>query len=423
MMVIHIAVLHSAGAQNHTLISNDAQLFPSLKPALDSHSTFTGMAPQNQAAWIPAKKHIPFKVGDARYTPPGPGQVVVKNAAVAINPFDWVLQFIGPALAGYIKYPFIFGTDVSGEVVEVGPNVDRFHVGDRVFGSATALAKEVNNPAEGGFQLYTVMRQHMLSPTPSHITDEQACVLGLGLGTAAYGLFHPDYLGLDMPQIPAPIKAIGKAGRPRTVIITGGASSVGSNAVQLAVSAGYQVLSTSSAKNFDYVKGLGATHVFDFKSKTLVKDLLGVLKGHELVGAYTIGSGAVDVCVDVMKNHDPKLTRKRIAVAGAIIPAKKLTAFVGKGIFLMGMVGGMIKSTGIRLATGVEAKFILVDGLVDPKSVVARVYMDFLPHALEGGQFLPAPPPQVVGKGLDKIQEALDLQRKGVSGKKLVVTL
>lgn len=381
------------------------------------------MAPKNQAAWIPAKKVLPFKVDDAPYTPPGPGQVVVKNTAVAINPFDWVLQFIGPALAGYIKYPFILGTDVAGEVVEVGPDVERFRVGDRVLGSATALAKEVNRPAEGGFQLYTVMRQHMLAPTPSHVTDEQACVLGLGLGTAAYGLFHPDYLGLDMPKIPAPTDVMGKSGKPRTVIITGGSSSVGSNAVQLAVSAGYQVLSTSSPKNFDYVKGLGATYVFDYKSKTLVKDLLGALKGRELVGAYTIGDGAVEACTAVMKKHDAKLTRKRIAVAGAIIPADKLTSFVGKGTFFMGMVGGMIKSTRTRLTTGVEAKFILVDGLVDPKSVVARVYMDFLPQALERGQFVPAPPPHVVGKGLNKIQEALDLQRKGVSGKKLVVTL
>ena len=56
------------------------------------------MAPKNQAAWIPAKKVLPFEVGDAPYTPPGPGQVVVKNTAVAINPFDWVLQYIGPAV-------------------------------------------------------------------------------------------------------------------------------------------------------------------------------------------------------------------------------------------------------------------------------------------------------------------------------------
>ncbi|RLL96757.1 hypothetical protein CFD26_106061 [Aspergillus turcosus] len=381
------------------------------------------MAPKNQAAWIPAKTVQPLKVGDAPYTPPGPGQVVVKNTAVAINPFDWVLQFIGPTLAGYIKYPFIFGSDVAGEVVEVGPDVERFRVGDRVFGSATALAKEVNSPAEGGFQLYTVMRQHMLAPTPSHVTDEQACVLGLGLGTAAYGLFHPDYLGLDIPQIPAPTDVVGKSSLPRTVIITGGASSVGSNAVQLAVSAGYEVLSTSSPKNFDYVKGLGATHVFDYRSKTLVKDLLGALQGRELVGAYAIGSGAVEACTAVMRNRDASLTRKRIAVAGAIIPAEKLTTFVGKGTYLMGMVGGMIKWTWSRLTTGVEAKFILLDGLVDPSSVVARIYMEFLPQALEKRQFVPAPPPHVVGRGLNKIQEALDLQRKGVSGKKLVVML
>ncbi|OAX80954.1 hypothetical protein ACJ72_04711 [Emergomyces africanus] len=62
------------------------------------------MVPKSQAAWIRAKKVLPFKV----YTPPGPGQVVVKNTAVAINPFDWVLQFIGPAVAGYIQYAFIF---------------------------------------------------------------------------------------------------------------------------------------------------------------------------------------------------------------------------------------------------------------------------------------------------------------------------
>ncbi|KAL4774745.1 chaperonin 10-like protein [Aspergillus nidulans var. acristatus] len=382
--------------------------------------------PKNRAAWIPAKKVIPFKVGDAPYTRPGPGQVVVKNGAVAINPFDWVLQFIGPALAGYIRYPFIFGTDVAGEVVEVGPGVTRFAVGDRVCGSATAIAKEVNDPVEGGFQLYTVLRVHMLTPVPAGISDAQASVLGLGLGTAAFGLFHKDYLALDMPQLAEKGRGVvqrGSSGSPRAVIITGGASSVGSNAIQLAVAAGYEVLSTSSPKNFDYVKGLGASHVFDYRSKTLAKDLLSALKGKELVGAYTIGAGAVEACTLVMRKHDPALTRKFIAVAGEIIPPEKLTTFVGKGTYLIGMLGGMVKSSIRQHRTGVVAKFILVDGLVDPDSVVSRVYMDFLPQALERGQFVPAPPPLVVGKGLEKIQEALDIQRKGVSGKKLVVTL
>ncbi|KAL2842535.1 chaperonin 10-like protein [Aspergillus pseudoustus] len=381
------------------------------------------MAPKNQAAWIPAKNVRPFQVKDAPYTPPGPGQVVVKNAAVAINPFDWVLQYIGNILAGHLKYPFVFGTDVAGQVVEVGPDVKRFRVGDRVCGSATALAKTVNSAAEGGFQLYTVMREHMLAPIPDHVTEEQACVLGLGLGTAAYGLFHTDYLGLDMPRVPAPTEVLGKSGKPCAVIITGGASSVGSNAVQLAASVGYRVISTSSPKNFHYVEGLGAACVIDYNTTTLAEDLLSAVKGHELVGAYAIGDGAVEACTAVMQRHDPNLTRKRIALAGGSIDGDRLMTFGGKASFLFGMVGGIFTSVARRLRTGVEVKFIIVDGLVDPNSVVARVYKEFLPQALEQRQFVPAPPPQVVGRGLDKIQDALDLQRKGVSGRKIVVAL
>lgn len=169
-------------------------------------------------------------------------------------------------------------------------------------------------------------------------------------------------------------------------------------------------------------KGLGATKVFDYRSKSLVKDLLVALQGHKLVGAYTIGSGAAEACTAVMKTHYPKLTRKFITVAGAIISSENLTTFVGKGTYLIGMMGGIIKSIETRIRTGVNAKFGLLNGLVDPDSVVSHIYMDFLPRALDQGQFVPPPPPHLVGKRLDNIQEALH-QRKGVSKKKLVVML
>lgn len=51
------------------------------------------------------------------------------------------------------------------------------------------------------------------------------------------------------------------------------------------------------------------------------------------------------------------------------------------------------------------------------------VYEDFLPQALESGQFVPAPPAQVVGSSIDDVQEACQKQKAGVSGKKIVVTL
>ncbi|KAJ5784461.1 zinc-binding oxidoreductase [Penicillium pulvis] len=56
------------------------------------------MAPESRAAWILVGKALPFFIGDALYMPPGPVQVEVKDINVAIDSFDWVLYFIGPAL-------------------------------------------------------------------------------------------------------------------------------------------------------------------------------------------------------------------------------------------------------------------------------------------------------------------------------------
>jgi NADPH:quinone reductase-like Zn-dependent oxidoreductase len=46
----------------------------------------------NKAAWIKALKAKPLEVNDAPYYQPGPGQLLMKNGAVAINPVDWKIQ-------------------------------------------------------------------------------------------------------------------------------------------------------------------------------------------------------------------------------------------------------------------------------------------------------------------------------------------
>ncbi|KAL9111518.1 MAG: hypothetical protein Q9227_004005 [Pyrenula ochraceoflavens] len=397
------------------------------------------MTPQNQAAWIPAKKVLPLKIGDAPYTRPGPGQLVIKNSAIGINPFDWVLQYQSSVLAPHLKYPMILGSDVSGTVVELGPAVTtRFKLGDRVAGCAVSIAKESNNASEGAFQLYTVVREHMVAPLPSHVTDEQAAALGLGIGTAAYGLFHKDYLALDMPQVPTatpppnPQQQQQQPGKeyqyPRAVIVTGGASNVGGCAVQLAVSAGYEVLSTSSPKNFEYVRSLGASHVFDYNSGALVADLVRALDDRELVGAFTIGANADQVCAAVMKERQAKTphlpTRKFVALAGgAQRSADALKGFLAPYRLMGSFMSMMGRNAVNRMLTGVEVKFILIVGLVDPESCVSRVYLDFLGKALDVRQFVPAPEPWVVGRGLEKVNEALEVNKKGVSARKVVVAL
>lgn len=87
-------------------------------------------APKNQAAWL-LKADTPLQVGDAPMPTAGPGEIVVKNFAIAINPLDWHMQDAGVFIK---QWPAIFGCDVAGEVYEVGSGTERFKKGDRVIG-------------------------------------------------------------------------------------------------------------------------------------------------------------------------------------------------------------------------------------------------------------------------------------------------
>jgi NADPH:quinone reductase-like Zn-dependent oxidoreductase len=87
-------------------------------------------ASKNQAAYL-VKAGTPLEVKDAPMPTAGPGEIVVKNAAVAINPLDCHMQDSGVFVQ---QWPAIFGCDVAGEVCEVGSGVQRFKKGDRVIG-------------------------------------------------------------------------------------------------------------------------------------------------------------------------------------------------------------------------------------------------------------------------------------------------
>jgi NADPH:quinone reductase-like Zn-dependent oxidoreductase len=83
----------------------------------------------NQAAWIKSPKARPFTIEPSPAATAGLGEVVIKNVFVAINPVDWKIQEYSPA---WQNYPFILGRDVAGEIVEVGADVTRLKVGQRV---------------------------------------------------------------------------------------------------------------------------------------------------------------------------------------------------------------------------------------------------------------------------------------------------
>lgn len=330
---------------------------------------------------------------------------------MAINPIDWFIQDMGKMMFSWLKYPFIFGMDVSGEVVEVGPGVTRFKVGDRVLGHANGTDQKYNSPPHGAFQTYTVLLVNAASPIPPTMSYESAAVLPLGVSTAACGLFQKDQLGLQLPS--ASPKPTGK-----TVLIWGGSTSVGCNAIQLAVAAGYEVITTCSPKNFNFVKKLGASEAFDYNSKTVVKDLIRAFKGKTTAGALSIGARAAENCLDIL---DKCSGNKFISMATYPVPQPPPKTFVvvtTAASYISGMTNIWVKSK----TRGIRTNFIFGSTLLY-NEVGKAIYVDFLPRALAEGAYMAAPDPYVVGKGLENIQAGFDIQRKGVSAKKVVVSL
>ena len=253
------------------------------------------MAASNKAAWIPGKAQ-PVKVDSAPPSKAGADEVVIRNGAVAINPVDWKMQDSGLFVK---EWPCILGCDTAGEIVEVGSNVKNVKKGQRVLGSVLTvnchqfrivgrkltfsfrhcLSLVTGRSENAAFQNYSAVPALLCAPIPDNMSYESASVLPLSISTAAAGLFQDDYLGLPLP-VHDP-KPTGK-----TVLIWGGSSSVGSSAIQLAVAAGVDVVTTASKRNHNYVSQLGAKSAYDQTSDSLVDDIVSALKGKDLIGVY-----------------------------------------------------------------------------------------------------------------------------------------
>jgi len=369
--------------------------------------------PANKAAYLVNNKGKALEVRSAPYTKPGPCELVVKNGAVAVNPADYGKQKLGDLMLSWIKYPFILGSDLAGEVVEVGEGVTRFKPGDRVVAFAVGADKRRNRSCEGAFQEYSVIRSNLTSVIPKHVSFEKACVLPLAIGTASCGLFMKDFLGLQHPSLNS--KPTGE-----TLLVWGGSTSVGMNAIQLAVAAGYEVISTSSRHNFDLLKTLGASHVFDYNSRTVGKDIITLLKGKKSAGAIALGNGSLEACLEIISASNGKKLVAQGSIPGDISNLPE--SFIGLiGLFFGVMWWNFSMAVKSRLK-GVGKKFIWGSDLME-NEVSKAIFEDFLPEALEEGKYLAAPDPIVAGQGLESIQLAFELHAQGVSAKKVVVTL
>lgn len=173
------------------------------------------------------------------------GQVLVAVEASSVNPFD---SFI---IKGYMKdvkpldLPVIPGGDFSGTIKALGPGVVDYRIGDEVYGTAIVLSG-----GSGAYAEMAVVNVKRIALKPKSVDFVQAASLPL-VGVSA---------------IQALIENV-KLSKGQKILIHGGAGGIGTVAIQLAKHLGAYVATTVSGKDIDYVKGLGADEVIDYKTE------------------------------------------------------------------------------------------------------------------------------------------------------------
>lgn len=171
------------------------------------------------------------------------------------------------------------------------------------------------------------------------------------------------------------------------------------------------------------MKQLGATAVFDYRSVSVVADIIAALRGRGMAGAIAIGAGSARPCVDILGQCEGN---RFVAMATPPVSFDDVPAGRGHWRKLVPTMAGMIvASTAVALRARrnkVSTKMIWVSTLI-ANEVGPMIFEAFLPSALAEGRYATAPKAEVVGHGLDAIPAALERQRRGVSATKLVVTL
>ena len=163
---------------------------------------------------------------------PAEGQVLVRNTAVGVNPYDW--KFIAGKV-GLPKrgFPLVPGNEGAGIVEAVGAGVDGFAVGDEVIWRGYL----------DGYATHRVIAATSVYPKPSNLSFSEAAGLPVAGGTAFAALAQLDVNASDL------------------VLIHAAAGGVGSAAVQIAVQRDAGVIGTASVGNHDYLESLGAIPV------------------------------------------------------------------------------------------------------------------------------------------------------------------
>lgn len=223
---------------------------------------------------------------------PKEDEVLVKVRAASVNSWDWDMVTGKPPIYRLIfglikpKYPIV-GSDIAGEVINIGSQVTQFRVGDEVFGDISGIGF-------GAFAQYVCAPANLLALKAPTMTFEQAAAIPQAGVLALQGLRQ------------------GQLGPGKKVLINGAGGGTGTFAIQLAKLAGAEVTGVDRADKLDLMRSLGADEVLDYRRVDFTQTgqtydlILDLVARHPMAdcrramksgGHYVIVGGKVDTLI------------------------------------------------------------------------------------------------------------------------------
>jgi len=280
-----------------------------------------------------------LRLADADMPEAGPGEVVIRVHAAAVNPYDWHMLRGDPRIARLIgatgltrPKSRVAGIDAAGRVEATGPDAGGLRPGDEVIGLAP-----------GAFAEYVLAKADLVVPKPAGLSFEQAAAVPLAATSALRA-----------------IQQVGEVRSGHRVLVNGAGGGVGTFAVQIAAALGAEVTGVCSTRNVDLVRSIGAAHVIDYTTED-----------------FTTGRVRYDVILDNVGNQPLRRLRQALAPTGTLVYNAG-----GSPGHLIGAVGAGVQ---VAVVNGFARQRLRVLGFVQKRADLLAVT-----ELIEAGRLTPA---------------------------------
>jgi alcohol dehydrogenase len=279
-----------------------------------------------------------LRVGDFPAPMLGPSDILVRVHAASVNPVDFKLRDGKFRLLRRYRFPLILGHDCAGEVVQIGEEVTRFKAGDRIF-------SRPGNGRIGTFAEFIAIDQSEAAFMPPNLNYHEAASLPL-VGLTSWQAL------VDTAKL-----------KPRQrILIHAGSGGIGTFAIQLAKHIGAEVWTTTSGKNLEFVKSLGADHAINYQNEDFEKRVNNVD-----VVFDTLGGTSLDKSFSITRRNGWVVS---IAGSPDFRTAKEMDLDIMRSLLLR-VVGWRVNSK--ARSAGVNYRFIFMKSLSEELAQIATL--------------------------------------------------